>query len=55
MRVDLIPAFEKAMQGRLPGHFGIRLLARIVSVLVRQRVTDTTSGFQALNRRALAL
>jgi glycosyltransferase involved in cell wall biosynthesis len=35
--------------------FGIRLLARIVSLLVRQRVTDTTSGFQALNRRALAL
>jgi uncharacterized protein (TIGR00369 family) len=27
VRVDLIPAFEKAMQGRLPGHFGIRLLA----------------------------
>jgi 1,4-dihydroxy-2-naphthoyl-CoA hydrolase len=27
LRVDLIPAFEKAMQGRLPGQFGIRLLA----------------------------
>ena len=35
--------------------FGIRLLARVVSLLVRQRVTDTTSGFQALNRKALAL
>jgi glycosyltransferase involved in cell wall biosynthesis len=34
---------------------GIRLLAAIVSLLVRQRVTDTTSGFQALNRRAIAL
>ncbi len=34
---------------------GIRLLARIVSVLVRQRVTDTTSGFQAVNRRGIAL
>jgi hypothetical protein len=34
---------------------GIRLLARIVSLLVRQRVTDTTSGFQALNRRGIAL
>ena len=28
---------------------GIGLFARIVSLLVRQRVTDTTSGFQALN------
>jgi glycosyltransferase involved in cell wall biosynthesis len=34
---------------------GIRLLARIVSVLVRQRVTDTTSGFRASNRRAITL
>jgi glycosyltransferase involved in cell wall biosynthesis len=34
---------------------GIQLLARIVSMLVRQRVTDTTSGFRASNRRAIAL
>jgi glycosyltransferase involved in cell wall biosynthesis len=34
---------------------GIRFFARIVSLLVRQRVTDTTSGFQALNRRGIAL
>jgi glycosyltransferase involved in cell wall biosynthesis len=34
---------------------GIRLFARIVSLLVGQRVTDTTSGFQACNRRAIAL
>jgi hypothetical protein len=34
---------------------GIRLLAWIVSAIARQRVTDTTSGFQALNRRAIAL
>jgi glycosyltransferase involved in cell wall biosynthesis len=34
---------------------GIRLFARIVSLLVGQRVTDTTSGFQALNRRGIAL
>ena len=34
---------------------GIRLFARVVSLLVRQRVTDTTSGFQALNRRAIRL
>jgi glycosyltransferase involved in cell wall biosynthesis len=34
---------------------GIRVLARVVSLIARQRLTDTTSGFQALNRRAIAL
>jgi glycosyltransferase involved in cell wall biosynthesis len=34
---------------------GIRILAWTVSALVRQRVTDTTSGFQAANRAAIAL
>jgi glycosyltransferase involved in cell wall biosynthesis len=34
---------------------GIRVLAGVVSRLVGQRVTDTTSGFQALNRRGIAL
>jgi glycosyltransferase involved in cell wall biosynthesis len=34
---------------------GIRILARVLSLLTRQRVTDTTSGFQVLNRKAIAL
>jgi glycosyltransferase involved in cell wall biosynthesis len=34
---------------------GIRYFARLVSVLTRQRLTDTTSGFQALNRRGIEL
>jgi glycosyltransferase involved in cell wall biosynthesis len=34
---------------------GIRLLAWVVSLLVRQRVTDTTSGFQAVNRLGIKL
>jgi len=34
---------------------GIKLLARLVSLIVRQRVTDTTSGFRAMNRRAILL
>ena len=34
---------------------GIGFFARLVSLLVRRRVTDTTSGFQALNRRGIAL
>jgi glycosyltransferase involved in cell wall biosynthesis len=34
---------------------GIRVLAWVVSAIARQRITDTTSGFQALNRRAIGL
>jgi len=34
---------------------GIRVLAWTLSALIRQRVTDPTSGFQAMNRRALGL
>ncbi len=34
---------------------GITWFARLVSLLARQRVTDTTSGFQALNRPAIEL
>jgi glycosyltransferase involved in cell wall biosynthesis len=34
---------------------GIRILASAVSRIVGQRVTDPTSGFQALNRRGIAL
>jgi glycosyltransferase involved in cell wall biosynthesis len=34
---------------------GIRVFARLVSLLGRQRVTDTTSGFLALDRVGIAL
>ena len=34
---------------------GIALFARTISLIVRQRVTDTTSGFRAMNRRGIAL
>jgi glycosyltransferase involved in cell wall biosynthesis len=34
---------------------GIVFFARLVSLLTRQRVTDTTSGFQALNARGIAI
>ena len=34
---------------------GIRFFAAIISRLIRQRVTDTTSGFRAVNRRGIAL
>ena len=39
----------------LARRIGIVWFARLVSLLTRQRVTDTTSGFQALNRRGIAL
>ncbi len=39
----------------LARRIGIIWFARIVSLLTRQRVTDTTSGFQALNRKGIAL
>jgi glycosyltransferase involved in cell wall biosynthesis len=38
-----------------PRRLGIRLLAWVVSRIVRRHVTDTTSGFQALNRQGIAL
>ena len=34
---------------------GIALFAGLVSLIVRQRVTDTTSGFRAMNRRGIRL
>jgi glycosyltransferase involved in cell wall biosynthesis len=34
---------------------GIRVLARVVSSIAGRPLTDTTSGFQALNRRAIRL
>jgi glycosyltransferase involved in cell wall biosynthesis len=38
-----------------PRRAGIRILAGTVSLLTRQRITDPTSGFQALNRKAITL
>jgi glycosyltransferase involved in cell wall biosynthesis len=34
---------------------GIKLFAGLVSLIVRQKVTDTTSGFRAMNRRGIVL
>ena len=34
---------------------GITIFARVVSAVVRQRVTDTTSGFRAVNRKGIQL
>ncbi len=39
----------------LARRLGIRLFAGTISRITRQRVTDTTSGFRAANRRAIEL
>ena len=48
-------AGENSFRSSRSRRIGIRLLASIVSRLIGQPVTDTTSGFQALNRRGIAL
>ncbi len=46
---------DRTYRPPLARRIGITWFARLVSMLTRQRVTDTTSGFQALNRRGIAL
>jgi glycosyltransferase involved in cell wall biosynthesis len=48
-------AGESGYRSTATRRVGIRVLAWVVSAIARQRVTDTTSGFQALNRRAIRL
>ena len=48
-------AGERSYRSSRSRRLGIRILAWTVSALVRQRVTDPTSGFQALNRHGIAL
>jgi hypothetical protein len=58
-RADLVVGTRfvgpKAYRPSLPRRIGIRLFAGFVSLLVGERVTDTTSGFRAANRRAIIL
>jgi glycosyltransferase involved in cell wall biosynthesis len=48
-------AGKRTYRASLPRRIGIALFARLVSLIVRQRVTDTTSGFRAMNRRGISL
>ena len=48
-------AGERSYRAPLGRRMGIRLFATLVSLLVRQRMTDTTSGFRAVNRRGIQL
>ena len=42
-------------QSSMSRRVGITILAKTVSMFVRRKVTDPTSGFQALNHKAIAL
>jgi glycosyltransferase involved in cell wall biosynthesis len=46
---------KEGFQSSLARRFGIHLLGAISHCLVHQRITDSTSGFRAYNRRAIAL
>jgi glycosyltransferase involved in cell wall biosynthesis len=46
---------ERTYNAPLARRVGIKLFAGIVSLRVRQRMTDTTSGFRAVNRRGIRL
>jgi hypothetical protein len=48
-------ALEGGYRSSRSRRLGIRILAGVVSRIVGQQVTDTTSGFQALNRQGIAL
>jgi glycosyltransferase involved in cell wall biosynthesis len=58
-RADLVVGTRFVKGGGYRGtplrRVGIRIFAGIVSLMVGQRVSDTTSGFRAVNRRALRL
>ena len=48
-------AGERRYRPSFSRRIGIVLFAGAVSLIVRQRVTDTTSGFRAMNRRGICL
>jgi glycosyltransferase involved in cell wall biosynthesis len=58
-RADLVVGTRFVKGGGYRGtrlrRVGIRIFAAVVSLLVGQRVSDTTSGFRAVNRQALKL
>jgi hypothetical protein len=58
-RADMVVGTRFAEGGGYRGtplrRVGIRLFAAVVSLMVRQRVTDTTSGFRAVNRMGIRL
>jgi len=58
-RADMVVGSRFLGAGRYRTPFGrrlgIHLLAGVVSLMVRRRITDPTSGFRAVNRRGIVL
>jgi glycosyltransferase involved in cell wall biosynthesis len=48
-------AGDRSYRSPFARRLGIRLFAALVSLRVRQRMTDTTSGFRAVNRKGITL
>jgi glycosyltransferase involved in cell wall biosynthesis len=48
-------AGDRTYRASVARRIGIGVFAALVSLIVRQRVTDTTSGFRAMNARAIQL
>ena len=48
-------AGDRTYRPSVARRIGIGVFAGLVSLIVRQRVTDTTSGFRAMNERAIEL
>jgi hypothetical protein len=46
---------DRGYRGSALRRFGSLILARLISSIIRQRITDPTSGFIACNRRAILL
>jgi glycosyltransferase involved in cell wall biosynthesis len=46
---------ETSYRGSWVRRIGIEMFARVVSAIVGQRLTDTTSGFRAANRRVIRI
>ena len=48
-------AGERSYRAPMFRRMGIAVFAKTISLIARQRVTDTTSGFRAMNRHGIAL
>lgn len=46
---------DRGYNGSFPRRLGSEVLARIISTIIRQRITDPTSGFNAFNQQAIHL
>lgn len=44
---------DRGYKSSIPRAFGMRLYSRLISLIIRQRITDTTSGFRASNKRTI--